>query len=204
MTYPFKYRPFFKGSTQPTQNRLGRKSCNSKQHWPVLYNPVFLAVHILSLEAVTHHQHTVVQLLAAAFLLIVDSWNSPQKSSQLHLNYVKNRWPVLVKKMITMKKIIIKKKTKPQNQELTWLIKLERLVTGVDGDWDRSHGGHSLHQSALLATGDVHESGVIGGVVLGVIVTRLVILEDKKKMMSGTLHRQNKPLNPKYFHQHFK
>ncbi len=28
-----------------------------------------------------------------------------------------------------------------------------------------------------------------------------VILEDKKKMMSGTLQRQNKPLNPKYFHQ---
>lgn len=53
------------------KNRLGM-TCSSL-HSPVLHNPVLLSIHILSLEAITHHQHAVVELLAAAFLLIVDS-----------------------------------------------------------------------------------------------------------------------------------
>lgn len=42
-------------------------------YWPVLHDPEFLPVHVFSLVAVTHHQHAMVQLLTAAFLLIVDS-----------------------------------------------------------------------------------------------------------------------------------
>lgn len=74
-----------------------------------------------------------------------------------------------------------KSEVSSQNQELTWLVKLERLMSSIDGDWNGSHGGHSLHQSALLAAGDVDESGVVGGVVAGVVVTRLVILEEDEK-----------------------
>lgn len=76
-------------------------------------------------------------------------------------------------------------------------------MAGIDGDRDRSHGGHGLHQSALLAAGDVDESGVVGRVVFGVVVARLVILEEKRRRrMSGTLWHQHKPLNLKYDH-HF-
>jgi len=51
-------------------------------------------------------------------------------------------------------------------------------VAGVDGDGHGAHGGHGLHQSVLLAAGNVHEAGVVGRVVLGVVVARLVVLDD--------------------------
>lgn len=51
-------------------------------------------------------------------------------------------------------------------------------MAGVDGDRNGSHGGHGLHQSALATAGDVHEAGVVGRVVGGVVVARLVILEE--------------------------
>lgn len=53
-------------------------------------------------------------------------------------------------------------------------------MTGVDGNGHGSHGGHGLHQSALLTAGDVDEPGVVGRVVVGVVVTRLVILEEEE------------------------
>lgn len=40
---------------------------------PVLHNPKLLSIHVLSFVAVSHGQHAVVQLLAAALLLIIDS-----------------------------------------------------------------------------------------------------------------------------------
>uniref|UniRef100_A0A0E9XXM5 Uncharacterized protein n=1 Tax=Anguilla anguilla TaxID=7936 RepID=A0A0E9XXM5_ANGAN len=55
------------------------------------------------------------------------------------------------------------------------LVELEGFVTGVDGDGDGAHRGHGLHQGALLPAGQVHEAGVVGGVVLGVVVARLIV-----------------------------
>lgn len=43
---------------------------------PVLHNPVVLSVLVNALVSVTHQQHAVVQLLAAAVLVIVDSWRA--------------------------------------------------------------------------------------------------------------------------------
>lgn len=54
-------------------------------------------------------------------------------------------------------------------------------MTGVDGHWDGSDGGHGLHESTLLAAGDVNEPSVIDGAVGGVIVTWLVILREEEE-----------------------
>jgi len=40
---------------------------------PVLDDPVLLPINIVPLEAIAHHQHTVVQILTAALLLNVDA-----------------------------------------------------------------------------------------------------------------------------------
>lgn len=41
---------------------------------PVLHNPEFLAIYILSFETVSHHQNSMVELLTAALLLIIDPY----------------------------------------------------------------------------------------------------------------------------------
>ena len=63
-------------------------------------------------------------------------------------------------------------------------------MPSVNGHGHGPHGGHGLHQSALLAAGNVHEAGVIGRVVLGVVVAWLVILEkeeEEKRELDGML-----------------
>lgn len=50
-------------------------------------------------------------------------------------------------------------------------------MAGVDGHRHGAHAGHGLHQRVLLAAGDVDEAGVVGGVVLGVVVALLLVLE---------------------------
>ena len=59
-------------------------------------------------------------------------------------------------------------------------------MTGVDGDGHGSHGGNGLHQGALLAARDVYEAGVVGGVELGVVVARPIILDKKKGEEEGS------------------
>lgn len=54
-------------------------------------------------------------------------------------------------------------------------------MSGVDSDWNGSHGGHGLHQSALHTAGYVDESGVVDRVVRGVVATRLVVLEEEEE-----------------------
>lgn len=54
-------------------------------------------------------------------------------------------------------------------------------MSGVDGDGDGPHGGHGLHQRALLPAGHVHEAGVVGRVELGVVVAGLVVLEEDEE-----------------------
>lgn len=59
---------------------------------PVLHNPVVLFVLVSALKSVTHQQHAVVQLLAAAVLVKVDSWRAqdlvrPQTSKILGRKY---------------------------------------------------------------------------------------------------------------------
>lgn len=54
-------------------------------------------------------------------------------------------------------------------------------MAGIDGNRDGPDGGNRLHQSPLAPAGDVDESGVVGGVVGGVIVARPVILEEQKR-----------------------
>lgn len=51
----------------------GRETAAFHVHSPVFDDPVSLVFHVLSFESVTHQQHTVVQLLAAAVGLVVDS-----------------------------------------------------------------------------------------------------------------------------------
>ena len=46
-------------------------------------------------------------------------------------------------------------------------------MAGVDGDGHRSHGGHGLHQGALLAARNVHKASVVYRVEFGVVVARL-------------------------------
>lgn len=53
-------------------------------------------------------------------------------------------------------------------------------MTSVDGHRNGSYSGHGLHQSTLLAAGDINESSVVGRVIVGVVVTRLVILKEEE------------------------
>lgn len=66
------------------------------------------------------------------------------------------------------------------DRELTWLVELEGLVSSIDGDRHGADTGHGLHQGMFLSTGNVYEAGVVDGVVLGVVVTWLVILEQRQ------------------------
>lgn len=49
------------------------KDYDPEVHRPVLDDPILLPIHVLSFKAVSHDQHAVVQLLAAALLFIIDS-----------------------------------------------------------------------------------------------------------------------------------
>lgn len=53
-------------------------------------------------------------------------------------------------------------------------------MAGIDGNGNGPHGGHGLHQRPLVPAGDVGEPCVISGVVVGVVVARLVILEEQR------------------------
>lgn len=55
-------------SSSPRQTAPSAK----EKHSPVLHDPKLLPVLLLSLEAVTHGQHAVVQFLAIAPLLVID------------------------------------------------------------------------------------------------------------------------------------
>lgn len=54
-------------------------------------------------------------------------------------------------------------------------------MTSVDGDGHGSNGGHGLLQGALVASGDVDEAGVIGGVVLGVVMAFSILRKEEEK-----------------------
>lgn len=54
-------------------------------------------------------------------------------------------------------------------------------MAGVDGDRDGPNGGDRLHQRPLIPAGDVDESGVVGGVVRGVVVARPLVLGEQKR-----------------------
>ena len=51
-------------------------------------------------------------------------------------------------------------------------VELEALLRRVDGDGDGAHGGYCLHQLLFITVGDVHEAGVVGAGVLGVVPAR--------------------------------
>lgn len=112
------------------------------------------------MNSITDHQHAVVQLLAAAALLIVDSWRNTTGGMMRPQTQVMNG-------------------TEPEERRPTGLVELEVPVTGVDGDRHGSDGGDGHLQVALAAFGDVDEAGVIGGVVLGVVAAVAVLKQEK-------------------------
>lgn len=75
-------------------------------------------------------------------------------------------------------------------------------MSSVDGYRHGSHGGHRGQQSALVTAGDVGESSVSGRVELWVVLTRLVVLEDRTGRSTGCYKGFKDPiLTPPSSHQ---
>lgn len=59
---------------------------------------------------------------------------------------------------------------------LTRLIELEGLMSSINGHRHWTNCSHSLHQSMLFTTWDVHKASVISCTIGGIVVAGLVIL----------------------------
>lgn len=67
------------------------------------------------------------------------------------------------------------------------MVELEGLMSSINGHRHRTNCSHSLHQSMLFSTGNVHKASVISCTKLGIIVAGLVILKTEYNYIQLTL-----------------